>query len=86
MEHQVVQIGREGVEDRETLGQVVQTTCLFHGRHRAQVAWVQVPVVQVEVWGGWPRVEARVVEMPSIRTACGPACGPRFGWGRGCEH
>lgn len=80
MEYQVAQIGREGVEDRATLGQVVCTTCLIHGRRRVEVAWVTVPVVRVEVRGSRARVEVRVARVPSIRTACGPECGPRFGW------
>lgn len=86
MEQQVIRIGREGLEDRETLGQVVCTTCLIHGRHRAKVEWREILALQVDFRGGWPRSELVEVAVPSIQTACGPACGPRFGWGAGCDH
>ena len=79
---------RQKRQVRADAGKVVTSTCLFHGKHQVQVHWVEV---EVEVWvlqvvRGQIEHERVVAYIPEFGVACTSACGPRFGWGRGCEH
>lgn len=83
---QVIEMGPDEWQVRADAGKVVTSTCLFHGKHQVQVRWVEVEVWVLQVVRGRIGHERVVAYMLEFGVACTPACGPVFGWGRGCEH
>ncbi|QWY83841.1 hypothetical protein SEA_PERMAG_53 [Microbacterium phage PermaG] len=70
---QLYQMKPQGWEDRKRLGGALSCVCLFHGTHRAYVAFQEVAVViGGRVWPG--------VMVPVVQVGCGAGCGYRIRW------
>ncbi|XAO35659.1 hypothetical protein SEA_FIRECASTLE_52 [Microbacterium phage FireCastle] len=72
---QLYQMKPEGWEERQRLGGALASFCLFHGTHRAFVAFADSSVViGSRVWTN--------VRIPTVVVVCDPSCGYEVRWTR----